>query len=239
MTRHVFPRAALALAILLGALAGVRAQDGGEPAPKPPRPADPPAAAEPSAAPEDAKPRPPAVGEAFPASLPVRALPKPGATPDSAEEPAPPVTLAELRGEGARPVVLVFWSARCTVCKRYGDVLQKLAGAFGEKVRVVLVATGSQETPDAVRESLRASKLALATYLDPGAGAASALGVRVTPTAFLVDAEGVLRYRGPIDDDRRARSRDARELLRPAIDAVLAGKAVENGDVRAFGSALR
>lgn len=241
MTRHVFP-SLLALLGVLGTLGTVRAQDGDDPKPEEPRPAKTDDGTEAAAdggeaaAPEEpAKPAPPAVGEAFPESLPVRALPRPGA--DLAEEEG--VELASLVGDEPRPVVLLFWSGRCAVCKRYAEVLQKLVTALEDKVAVVLVASGAEETPETVRAALDTAKLRVPVLLDTERKAAGVLGVRVTPTAFLVDAEGVLRYRGPIDDDRRARSRDARELLRPAIDAVLAGKPVESGDVRPFGSALR
>jgi peroxiredoxin len=253
VTRHVFPRLLATALCLIGVLAaGVRAQDGGGDEPKPAETED---GSDAKKTGDDAveggsenggdadaaepEPQPPAVGEAFPERLPARVLAKNPAADDNAPEGEDGVTLATLAGEKPRPVVLVFWSGRCSVCKRYAEVLRKLSSGFGDKVALVLVASGSEETAEAVREAQDAAELRLTTLLDTEREAAAVLGVRVTPTAFLIDAEGVLRYRGPIDDDRRARSRDARELLRPAVDAVLAGKDVENGDVRPFGSALR
>ena len=267
MKRHVLPRAALSLLCVLVAIGGVRAQADDPPRPEPPttdRPAGgdpvPPvpgeigtgtgtgtgagaagAEAQPAVDGEQAAPtqnRPPAVGEAFPGRLPLSALPKSG-TEAPAAEGDQGVALATFVGEQPRPVIFVFWSSRCPVCARYGEVLQKLSESLGDRVALVLVASGAEETPEAVRKARDAGKLRLPIWLDADRRAAVALGVRVTPTAFLVDAAGVLRYRGPIDDDRRARSRDARELLRPAAEAVLEGKAVETGEIRAFGSSLR
>ncbi len=278
MNRHVFPQALLAL--LLGGLLAAAgwAQEGGESRPAgetPTKGADETGSAAGGEETEvEAPPKPPAVGEAFPAGLPIAALPRPGAVrtappaapaggsadgraenAENAENAggdgdghgdgaaaavAPPeVTLASLVGDTPRPLILIFWSSRCVVCKRYGDVLGKLSAALGERVALVLIASGADETPEAVRAALDAANLHVPVYLDTEKAAATALGVRVTPTAFLIDAEGVLRYRGPIDDDRRARSRDAREILRPAAESVLAGKTLESGDVRPFGSALR
>jgi len=259
--RHVFPHALLVLACLLTTFGGVRAQDSDGADGDEPRPAetdgtesdgegegvDAEKPAADGAEAEDATPAeppgPPAVGEAAPERLSLRALPRPGAEPAAVEpgddEPVAGIETASLAGDTPRPVVVVFWSSRCTVCKRYAEVLQRLAGALGDRAAIVLVASGAEETPENVRQAKDDAKLRLRVLLDTDSQAAKALGVRVTPTALLLDAEGVLRYRGPIDDDRRARSRDARELLRPAVEAVLAGKAVENGDVRPFGSALR
>ena len=48
----------------------------------------------------------------------------------------------------------------------------------------------------------------------------------------------VLRYRGAIDDDRLARLRDAREHLKPALEALVNGKTIEVSELRPFGSSL-
>jgi len=162
-----------------------------------------------------------------------------GATPAPVVEAPPGQSLADLVGETPRPLVLVFWSSRCVVCERYGEALANLVAKLGDDAAVVLVATGSEQSPEAVREALANADLAVTVFLDPERATAERLGVRVTPSAFVVGADNVLRYRGPIDDDRRARPRDARPLLVPAIEAVVAGREVESGDVPPFGSAVR
>ncbi len=230
--RHVFPWIA-ALFAAAAALAGsVRAGD------------PPPASAEAASASADAAtpppaptpPVPPAVGEALPASLTLRALPPAGTAP---AEAAVEVPWAELAGDPAIPVVLVFWSSRCPVSARYGATLARLADEFAGRARFVLVASGADETPDAVRRAVEPLRLRAPVYLDTERLAARRLGIRVTPTAFVVDTARALRYRGPLDDDRRMRPREARELVRPALAALLADKPVETPEVRAFGCALR
>ena len=147
--------------------------------------------------------------------------------------------LAALVGETARPLVLVFWSSECVVCSRYAEALAELAETVGDSAAVVIVATGSEEAPDALRKAFAEVGLGAPVFLDPDRAAAERLGVRVTPTAFVVGPDNVLRYRGPIDDDRRARRRDARALLLPAVQAVASGREVEPADVPPFGSAVR
>jgi len=154
-------------------------------------------------------------------------------------EPPPGQPLAELVGETPRPLVLVFWSSKCVVCKRYGEALSELVATLEERAAVVVVATGSDEAPEAVRAALATAGLAVKVFLDPEKETAERLGVRVTPSAFVIGVDNVLRYRGPIDDDRRARPRDSRALLLPAIEALIADREVESGDVPPFGSAVR
>ena len=90
----------------------------------------------------------------------------------------------------------------------------------------------------AVRVALAEAGLDVRVVRD-GGDVAERLGVRVAPTALVFDTERVLRYRGPIDDDRRARGKDARAYLVPAVRAVGEGRAIEAAEVRAFGSAVR
>src|SRR5437867_2784193 len=68
---------------------------------------------------------------------------------------------------------------------------------------------------------------------------AALLGARVTPEAFVIDADRVLRYRGRIDDTyiTRAKRRDqpTRDDLQNALDDVLAGKPVTRPETEATG----
>jgi peroxiredoxin len=174
---------------------------------------------------------------------PAAAAPKPASATISVGEKLPADLI--LRGKAGdeegvpRARVYVFWSPRCPVCSRYAPTLSKLMDDFGTKATVALVVSSDGDTDEAVAQALAEQELRLPMLRDTEGRAARRLGVRVSPTAVLVDAGGVLRYRGPIDDDRRARQRDARDHLRPALEAVLTGKTVETSEVRAFGSALR
>jgi len=149
------------------------------------------------------------------------------------------VPLASLGGDEGRPLVVLFWSARCPVCKRYDAVLKSLAKDYEGRARVVLVFPNATETAEDVKSWLDAETVTSVAALDPTRDAATRLAVVVTPTVLVFDGTGVLRYRGPIDDDRRARRHDETQLLRLALDATLAGKPVENPEPRAFGSSVR
>ncbi len=156
-----------------------------------------------------------------------------------AAAPADPVPLASFGGDTEKPLVVLFWSSRCPVCRRYGPVLKSLAKDYEGRARVAVVFPNATETAADIATWLDATGATGALALDPKREAASALGATVTPTVLVFDAAGTLKYRGPIDDDRRARRRDTTDLLRVALESVLAGKPVENPEPRAFGSSVR
>lgn len=152
--------------------------------------------------------------------------------------PEKDVRLADF-AEPDKPLVALFWSSRCPVCKRYGAALKALAKDYEGRAKFVVVFPNSTETPADASAWLAGEVPAVPGAIDRRRDAATKLAVVVTPTALVFDGAGVLRYRGPIDDDRRRRQRDTIDHLRVAVDAILAGNTVENPEPRAFGSSVR
>lgn len=175
-----------------------------------------------------ADPEPLGVGGQMPADLRVTPLADAGKD----------VPLADF-AEPDKPLVTLFWSSRCPVCRRYGAVLKALAKEYEGRARFVVVFPNSTESPADAKAWLDGEVAAVPGALDRRRAAATGLAVAVTPTALVFDGSGVLRYRGPIDDDRRRRQRDTVDHLKIAIDAILAGNPVENPEPRAFGSSVR
>jgi thiol-disulfide isomerase/thioredoxin len=185
------------------------------------------------------------VGSPVPADLEL--LPLPPAPQAGADEPPSeraPVTLLSLAqepGDSAAPrsLVVFFSSARCPFCRRYAPALREVVKDYRDRVRFAVVFPNATEGDEHIRVALDEARLAVPAFTDRRQRAADRLGVRVTPVAVVVDAAGVLRYRGPVDDDRRRRERDTTDHLRAALDAVLAGRPVETAEPRAFGSSVR
>jgi thiol-disulfide isomerase/thioredoxin len=182
----------------------------------------------PAGSPAAAEPGPLGVGGQMPADLAVTPLAK----------PENDVRLADF-AEPDKPLIALFWSSRCPVCRRYGAAIKALAKDYEGRARFVLVFPNSTESPADANAWLAGEVPAVPGALDRRRDAATRLAVVVTPTALVFDASGVLRYRGPIDDDRRRRQRDTIDHLRVAIESILAGSPVENPEPRAFGSAVR
>lgn len=78
--------------------------------------------------------------------------------------------------------------------------------------------------------------------LDPKGTAGRAYAAQVTPHMYVIDGAGALRYMGAIDDKPSANPetlKTAANYVRPAVAAVVAGKAVETPVTRAYGCSIK
>lgn len=81
-----------------------------------------------------------------------------------------------------------------------------------------------------------------AFLLDPQSRIARAYGATVTPHMYVIDASGVLVYRGGIDSIPSSNQADipkAKQYVRAALDEVLAGKPVADASTRPYGCSLK
>ena len=81
-----------------------------------------------------------------------------------------------------------------------------------------------------------------AVILDPQGRIARAYGATVTPHMYIVDAAGILVYKGGIDSIPSADSADipkATQYVRVALDQILAGKQVAEASTRPYGCSLK
>lgn len=134
------------------------------------------------------------------------------------------VRLSDFRGH----VVLVnFWATWCAPCVEEMPTLDALAARLGEaglKVLAVSQDAGGRETVEPyLRERLQLEHLEV--FLDPQGSLARAMGMRVLPTTFLVDARGrvVGGMEGPADWDGSA----AQKLIRHYLDKARAAGVIK------------
>jgi len=81
-----------------------------------------------------------------------------------------------------------------------------------------------------------------AFLLDPQSKIARAYGATVTPHMYVIDASGVLVYKGGIDSIPSSNVADvpkATQYVRVALDQVLAGKQVTDASTRPYGCTLK
>ena len=96
------------------------------------------------------------------------------------------------------------------------------------------------EQANALTKSRNAAPAAV--LLDPQSRIARAYGATVTPHMYIVDAAGVLVYKGGIDSIMSSNPADipkATQYVRVALDQVLAGKAVAEASTRPYGCTLK
>ena len=138
---------------------------------------------------------------------------------------------------------MVFLSFECPMSTSYAEPLADLAKAYGERgVSVVGVVSDADATPAQLAKQAQEFAIPFPLLLDRKHAAADALKAEVTPEAFLLDGDFVLRYRGRIDDQYSARlkrnARLTRRDLQLALDAVLDGKEVSEPATKAMGCPL-
>ena len=136
-----------------------------------------------------------------------------------------------LAGEAdSRPAVFVFVKTACPIANYYQPTLRRLANTWGEDVRLFVVHTESRVTAAKARDHRDEFDVPGVVLLDPAGNLIERLDARVTPEAFVVDAEDRLRYRGRIDDTYlgfgRRRQVVGSHDLDNAVTAVLEGRRV-------------
>ena len=135
-----------------------------------------------------------------------------------------------LAAESSAAIVFLFASVDCPVSNRYAPAVQRLHAEYAPKnVAFWLVYPNPTDTPDAVRDHLKAFGYPVHALLDPRHELVKLTGVIVTPEAAVFDHAGGLAYHGRIDDKYVSlgveRPAATRHDLADALAAVLAGHA--------------
>lgn len=150
------------------------------------------------------------------------------------------VTLHDLKDKKA--VVLVFLSFECPVSNSYAPFLNEFVKKYGPNGVAFVALAVNDETPAEIAKRTQEFKLTFPAYKDDGFKAANALQAEMTPEAFVLDHNFVLRYRGRIDDGYYARLKKNIEVknhdLKNALDDLLAGKDVRQPITKAVGCTI-
>jgi peroxiredoxin len=140
---------------------------------------------------------------------------------------------------GKNGTVLLFIAVQCPVSNAYNERMAKLAGDYKAKgIAVIGINSNVAEDAAAVKAHATEHKLSFPILKDPGNKIADKLGASVTPEAYFLDANNKLLYHGRIDNARNAAQIETSDL-RNALDAALAGKAIEKTEAKAFGCSIK
>ncbi len=151
------------------------------------------------------------------------------------------VSLYALKGKKA--VVVVFLSFECPVSNSYVAPLNEMAKKYAEAGVTLIGVCPCEESVAQVAKWAEEFKLAFPVYRDDKLAAARAFQADVTPSAFLLDGDGVLRYRGRIDDSFSARLKRSTQVtshdLNDALEQLLANKPIREPATLTIGCAIR
>lgn len=144
-------------------------------------------------------------------------------------QPAPDFELQTLDGETYRlsdfqgqVVVVDFWSAECPVSREYDAYFNSFIERYGSE-NIVLLAIDSNQYQDetVLRTALESRELAFPVLRDDGNEIADTYGAETTPHVFVIDQDGILRFRGHVDDRSWKNKTSTTNYLEPVVDALL------------------
>ncbi|NJK59196.1 MAG: thioredoxin family protein [Oscillatoriales cyanobacterium SM2_1_8] len=142
-------------------------------------------------------------------------------------------------------VVVVFMCNHCPYVKAYKDRLIALQRDFAERgvLFVGINANDEEKYPEDGFEKMKAYGaewgLNFPYLRDRTQDVAEAFGARCTPEPFLLDRQGILRYRGRIDDNYSNPDAVTRQDLREAIEAVLGDRELTQPVEPAIGCSVK
>jgi len=140
---------------------------------------------------------------------------------------------------GKNGTVLLFIAVQCPVSNAYNERMEKLAQDYRAKgINVIGINSNVKEDAAAVKAHAAEHNLTFTILKDPGNKIADKLGASVTPEAYFLDPNNKLLYHGRIDNARNVEQLETSDL-RNALDAALAGKAIEKTEAKAFGCTIK
>jgi thiol-disulfide isomerase/thioredoxin len=149
-----------------------------------------------------------------------------------------------MKPDDGRVKVVIFTCNQCPFAKAFEPRLIEIANKYGQS-GVAFYAIDPNDDALYAEETLANMKARAVEkdypfpYLKDGdSSIARAYGARVTPHIFIVDGQGVVRYRGYVDDSAKPAERKTTALT-DALNLLINGREVVNADTRAFGCSIK
>jgi len=159
-------------------------------------------------------------------------------------QPAPDFQLPDLQGvlhrlrdSLGRIVIVNFWSAECPHSERADRSTMACLVQWGQDVQLLSVAANRNETAQMLEEAARARRLPM-VLLDAEHLVADLYEAVTTPHAFVVDRQGILRYRGAVDDVTFRQRKATRFYLEEAVEALLDNRVPALQETPAYGCTI-
>jgi thiol-disulfide isomerase/thioredoxin len=143
-------------------------------------------------------------------------------------------TLSEYRGN---IVIVNFWSCECPHSERADSLMMKSLETWGREVVLLSIAANRNESAQSVEEAARARSLPT-VLIDAEHIVADLYEAVTTPHVFVMDKDGVLRYRGAVDDVTFRQRKSTRFFLKETVDSLLDGHFSPLTETPAYGCTI-
>jgi peroxiredoxin len=158
--------------------------------------------------------------------------------------PAPDFELLDLKGEPhklkdyrGRIAIINFWSCECPHSERVDGLMLQWLREWGGQVELLSIAANRNESAQSVEEAARSRGISK-VLVDAEHVVADLYEAVTTPHVFVVDQDGILRYRGAVDDVTFRQRTATRFFLKGTVDALLEGHLPTLTETPAYGCTI-
>ena len=134
-------------------------------------------------------------------------------------------------------VVLNFWSAECPWSARADELLSDQLAIWGDSVIYIPIASNVNESVEEIKTAATERKLNL-VLCDHNLHVCDHYGAFTTPHFFVLDQDGILRYRGAFDDATFRQRSPTQQYLIDAVEALLANRLPEPSETPGYGCTI-
>lgn len=101
---------------------------------------------------------------------------------------------------GRKPVYVIFWNTWCSYCVKKTPRYQKLQEQFGDKIEIIAINTTWSDSLEEMRSFEKNHEIGYATAFDTGELVTDQYEVRNVPAEFIIDIDGIIRYRNKVPE---------------------------------------
>ena len=102
--------------------------------------------------------------------------------------------------QGKKAVYLVFWNSWCSYCIRKAPSYNKLHEKFGDRVEIIAVNTTWSDSLEEIEQFQQRFGAVYTIAMDDGEALTTRFEVYKVPTEFIIDINGVIRYRDGVPE---------------------------------------
>ena len=158
--------------------------------------------------------------------------------------PVPNFSLPDLHGKVSqlneyrgKIVIINFWSCECPHSERTDKSILSMFVQWRDDVVMVTIASNRNETVEEIKNVSEARRIPN-VWLDADCEIANLFEAQTTPHVFVIDKDGILRYRGAIDDVKFRQKTPTHFFLDEAIESLLGGHLPEIQETPAYGCTI-
>ena len=160
------------------------------------------------------------------------------------DKPAPDFALPNLEGHihrlsdyHGKIVIVNFWSCECPHSERTDRSMIDCLARWDGNVELLSIASNRNESVQSVEEVSKTRHLP-GVLLDAEHVVADLYEAITTPHVFVVDRDGILRYRGAVDDMKFRQQKATRLFVKEAVESLLEGQSPTLTETLSYGCAI-